>query len=247
MNIIYNIAIALAVTIIGYLLGSIPNGVIVGKIFYGKDPRDFGSHNSGGTNVTRLWGFKIGIIVYVLDFLKAVVSIWGTWAILTFVKFGDRALIPTTQMMLEGNVEGYLVTWPVYWLAYIGAGIGHCWPIFAKFKGGKAAAVTFAGALFTCWPAGTIGLITFFTLLLIKKYVSLSSIVTAIVGTIIGWLTLIPAIGPYMMIGFTYGLCPGYMYAIAFTVNAVILIYRHKANIIRLIHHEENKIGSHKK
>ncbi len=240
MNIFYNILAAFICLIIGYLLGSIPNGVIIGKVFYHKDPRDYGSHNMGGTNVLRLFGKKAGFAVYILDFLKAGITIWGLWALLTFVQFNGKALIPTTEMILNGNVDGYIIKWPVYWLGYMGVGIGHCWPIFVGFKGGKAAAVTFSGVLFSCWFATIAGIITFFTTLKAKKYVSLASLLTACVGLVCCWLTCIPNFGAVCMNGYLYGLCPGWEFALAFTINALILIYRHKANIIRLKNHNEN-------
>ena len=74
--ILYNILVAILIIIIGYLFGSIPNGIWIGKLFFHKDPRDFGSGNSGGTNVGRVFGKKFGVIVIILDAAKAVVPLY---------------------------------------------------------------------------------------------------------------------------------------------------------------------------
>ena len=84
MNILLNIGIALACIIWGFLIGSIPTGVIVGKVFFGVDPRDYGSHNSGGTNSGRVLGKKVGILVMVLDIAKTVIAFWTMWLFLHF-------------------------------------------------------------------------------------------------------------------------------------------------------------------
>jgi glycerol-3-phosphate acyltransferase PlsY len=79
-----NVITALVVLLYGYLWGSIQNGVLIGKIFFKKDPRDFGSHNSGGTNSGRLFGEKIGLLVIFLDMVKGLIAFWSVWAILRF-------------------------------------------------------------------------------------------------------------------------------------------------------------------
>ena len=79
--ILYNILAAILLIIIGYVFGSIPNGIWIGKIFFHKDPRDFGSGNSGGTNVGRVFGKKIGVLCIVLDCLKIIAPFIVAWAI----------------------------------------------------------------------------------------------------------------------------------------------------------------------
>ena len=75
MDALYITLILLASLIIGYLFGSISNGILLGKILFKKDPRDYGSHNSGGTNVGRTFGKKIGLICIILDILKTIINI----------------------------------------------------------------------------------------------------------------------------------------------------------------------------
>ncbi len=241
-TVLANLLSVITCLIIGYLFGSFPSGVVVGKLFFKQDPRDYGSKNSGGTNASRLWGFKYGIIVYIFDFLKLAIPLWGMWAILTFVRmYNDMPILANTDAILNNAVETYLVTWPVYWLVIIGCVLGHCYPIFAKFKGGKAAAVTYSSCLFSSWFVALCSISTFFIVLKIKKYVSLSSILGAIVASICSWLTCIPTFNLYVMYGNT--LCPGYVYAIVITCSMLILIYRHRTNIKRLLAGNESKIS----
>lgn len=241
-QVLVNIICAIICLLVGYLFGSIPVGVLVGKIFFKQDPRELGSKNSGGTNASRLWGFKYGIIVYILDFLKLAIPLWGLWAILTYVKmFDNLPLIPTTEMILDNNVDNYLITWPVYWLVVAGCILGHCYPLFASFKGGKAASVTFSSAIFSSWFVGICGAAAFFITLKIKKYISLSSIIGSIVVAICSWLTCIPTFNEFCMYGLT--LCPGYVFASVMTFAMLILIFRHRSNIIRIKNGNERKIS----
>lgn len=101
--------------IIGYLIGSIPWGVVIGKIFYHKDIREYGSGNSGGTNAGRVLGRPIGIIVILLDALKALI-------------------VMIIVNKISPGYEQY---------AGLAVCIGHCFPIFAGFKGGKAVASSY--------------------------------------------------------------------------------------------------------
>lgn len=238
--IFYNILAALICLAIGYLFGSFPSGVVVGKIFFKQDPRDYGSKNSGGTNASRLWGFKFGIIVYILDFIKVVIPLWGTWAILTYVKFNSTFLMPTTYQFLNSDISAFIIQWPVYWLVIFGAVLGHCYPAYVKFKGGKAAAVTFSSAIFSSWITGITSIIGFFVTLKIKKYISLSSIVGSVMAAISAWLTCIPVFQNYCMYGST--LCPGWVFGLTMTLSSIILIIRHSSNIKRIINGEERKI-----
>ena len=238
--ILYNIGLAIICLIVGYLFGSIPNGVWIGKIFFKDDVRNYGSHNSGGTNVSRVWGFKYGFLVYLFDFLKVAIPLWGMWTLLTFVKFGDLPLIPSTAQYLSGDISEFKVQWPVYWLVAFGAVVGHCYPLFAQFRGGKAASVTFSTAIFGSWFAGIVSMLGFVGTLKAKKYISLSSIMGTVLASIAAWLTCIPQIGVYLMYGST--LAPGYVFATVMTLSTIILIIRHKENISRISKGTESKI-----
>ncbi|GGE62535.1 glycerol-3-phosphate acyltransferase PlsY [Priestia taiwanensis] len=188
--------------ILGYLLGSIPSGLIVGKLGYGTDIRDHGSGNLGGTNTFRTLGKKAGFIVTIADILKGTIATLLPW-------------------LLQVDVN------PLF----IGtcAVIGHMYPLFAGFRGGKAVA-TSAGVILGYTPI--IFIILFFVFmgcLLTTKYVSLSSMLTsvaAIIASVIKHLTQgsdIPLI-------------------IIMSLLAAFVFYRHRANIGRILKKTEPKV-----
>ncbi len=191
--------------IIGYILGSIPNALIIGKIIYNKDVRLYGSGNLGGSNTGRVLGKKAGVTVMVLDVAKAILSI-----IITYYLFYDL---------------NYLLICGLF------SNIGHCYPIFANFKGGKAVS-TFIGylmgisfyyyhdPLFYLLP-----IIVFIIILYITKIVSISSILCSL------------SISLYLYI--KTGLSPTFIMTLFLSS---VLILRHKSNILRIIYNKENKI-----
>ncbi len=187
------------IVVLAYLLGSIPFALIVGKLGYGIDIREHGSGNLGGTNTFRVLGKKAGLIVTSADILK------GTLAACLPLLFG-----------LEDQLHPLLIG--------VAAVIGHTYPVFAKFKGGKAVA-TSAGVLLAYSPLLFIILIaSFFISLFISKYVSLSSMIAGIIGII-------------------YSLFTGDMpLIIVISLLASFVIYRHRANISRIIKGTEPKI-----
>jgi len=184
--------------ILAYLLGSIPTGLIVGKIGYKKDIRNFGSGNLGATNTFRVLGIKAGIIVTVVDILK------GTLAAVLPVLFGAEDVYPLAVGVL--------------------AVIGHMFPVFAKFKGGKAVA-TSSGVILGVNPLLFIIMVaTFLLILYLSKYVSLASMLTGIVTIIV---TIIQReLGLFIVT----------------TILTIFVIYRHTANIKRILNKTEPKI-----
>jgi glycerol-3-phosphate acyltransferase PlsY len=183
--------------IIAYLLGSIPSGLIVGKYGYGTDIREHGSGNLGGTNTFRVLGIKAGLIVTTADILK------GTLA----------ASLP---FLLGSDVITLIIG--------IFAVIGHMYPIFAGFKGGKAVA-TSGGVVLGINPIIFFLLLaTFFLVLYISKYVSLSSMITGVAGIIASVLFQ------------DYGL------TIIISIFTLFVIYRHRSNIKRILNKTEPKI-----
>ncbi|ELK45563.1 glycerol-3-phosphate 1-O-acyltransferase PlsY [Halobacillus sp. ACCC02827] len=183
--------------VLAYILGSIPSGLIVGKIGYGTDIREHGSGNLGGTNTFRVLGMKAGLIVTISDILKGTLA-----AAIPF--FAGADVIPL--------VIG------------IFAVIGHMYPVFAGFKGGKAVA-TSAGVILGVNPLVFLILVlSFFILLYISKYVSLSSMISGVIGIIAAVLTK------------DFGL------SIIIGLFTVFVIYRHRSNIKRIIDKTEPKI-----
>jgi glycerol-3-phosphate acyltransferase PlsY len=201
--------------VLGYVFGLFQTGYIYGKS-KGIDIRKQGSGNPGTTNSLRVLGIKAGIITFLGDLLKAILAVVVTWLI-----FKDR--YPDSVRLLE-----------LY--AGFGAVLGHNFPFYLGFKGGKGIAST-AGVILSVYPLAAIGcLIVFSVCLAISRYVSLSSIlmvltfmITALVANNLGYLDIA---GERMMEFDILVIC--------FTALA---IWRHRANIVRLIHGNENKLS----
>lgn len=239
--ILYNILIGFCCFFFGYIFGSIPNGVIIGKIFYKKDPRKEGSKNSGGTNVGRLFGKKAGLAVIILDMFKSVIPTLVIYFILKYSGLNEFLIQEFGQGFYDAGVL-------FIYLTPIGVAIGHCWPLFANFKGGKTVAVFCGFAIMSSWALIVLGAIVFFGMLKIKKYVSLASMMTATIVTAFTWIIyglnfiISNEYQNIIMWGNGNFLIMGWEFSMAISVIAILLIYRHKANIVRLVKHQENKI-----
>ena len=242
--ILYNIIACLLSLIFGYFFGSIPTGVILCRLFKGQDPRDFGSKNSGGTNVGRVFGMKLGAATIILDAFKTVFPMIFVYLILNFAGL-KTAFVNSFGENFYHNGLTMLV------LAPLGATIGHCYPIFANFKGGKAVA-SFAGfAIATSFLTFGLSLIAFLIVLKITKHVSLSSITGSLVAAVSAWvLYLIGTFAPNVNVNLMFWgfgqdvnwVVSSLEFAIVSTLIAIILIVRHKTNIKRLALHTESKI-----
>lgn len=197
------------VTVIGYLIGSISTAIIVGKFVAGDDIRSHGSGNAGATNTLRSYGKKAAILVLIGDCLKAVVSVIIA-IILSIIVDADK------NFMIYG--------------AGVGAAIGHNFPIFFGFKGGKGVLVSTVVMLFVDWRIGLVVFVVSIAIMAITKYVSLGSVLGA---TLFFVLSLIFHFGEYVYLAFAF-------------VLAGLLIVRHKDNIKRLIAGTENKLGQKK-
>jgi glycerol-3-phosphate acyltransferase PlsY len=248
--IIYNILIAISVTLVGYIFGSIPNGIWIGKVFFHKDPRDYGSGNSGGTNVGRVFGKKVGLIVIILDAAKAIIPLYMIWLFMVKVPlYNNLPLLPDmVTKYCGGDTTNYLVQWPVYWLSFVGATFGHCYPIFYKFNGGKNVSVFYGTATAAGWLFGIVPGLFFFVVLKLKKWVSLASVSCAWFSVLLSWIWAI-----LLMTGVVNGtnawlasygpaLECNYVFAIVMTIGAVILTIKHRANFERIKAGTESKI-----
>ena len=190
------------VLIIAYLLGSIPSGLIAGKAFFGIDIREHGSGNLGATNSFRVLGKKAGAFVTAADILK------GTAAASIPIIFDDTGV----HALLAG----------------LFAVIGHIFPVFAGFRGGKAVA-TSAGVLLAYNPLFFLLLLTIFVVVLLTtKYVSVASVTAAVAAFI------------YAIIHTVYKQDIPFLAVV--TALAFFVIYRHRANISRLRNGTEPKI-----
>lgn len=193
--------------IIAYLLGSIQTGLWIGKFFYHKNLRDYGSGNTGTTNTFRVLGAKAGSVTFIVDILK------GTIATLLPVLLGITGVSPL--------IFGFFTI------------LGHIYPIFSGFKGGKAVA-TSAGVLLGYSPLFLLFLLSIFAIVLyLYSMISLSSVVAAAVA-VIGVLTF-PAFG-FLLHGYDW------FFTIIIIIMATLIIVRHIDNMKRIKERNENLV-----
>lgn len=192
------------IAVIAYLLGSISFGMIVAKLKGGPNLREVGSKNTGATNVLRVMGVKTGLIVFVLDILKALIA----------------CIIGRVWMGLNGAM-----------VAGLAVVIGHNWPCFFQFKGGKGVASTLAVMLMTFPVPAVICYIVAIVLIATTKYVSLGSITLA-------------ALFALFVIATNWA---NWLVIVWVLIIAGLLIWRHHANIGRLLKGNENKLSFKKK
>lgn len=250
MDIIYNILIALGCLIFGYLLGSISFSILIGKVFYHQDPREYGSKNAGGTNAGRLWGKKVGFLIIVLDMLKTLAPMWICWAILTYAPCRGVTVCAPTEVYFSGMTAPYLVKWPVYLLANVGCILGHCWPLFANFKGGKGVSNFMGTIIGASWGLGWVPAgLWYFPCLKKCKYVSLTSITMGIIASIFAWVWTVLVMTGSIPHGFEWIVGYGatinvstWHYALIVTLMAGLMIARHHENIKKLREGTERKI-----
>jgi len=204
------IAELVVVVVIAYLLGSIPFGLIIGKLKSGVDIREYGSGKTGATNVMRTIGTKLGILTLVLDVVKAA----GAVMLATVIIDGSSGILTI------GGVS-------VYWqhIAQVAAGLaviaGHNWPVFAKFKGGRGVTAYFGTLFAICPPAGIFGAEVVAIAALRSRHMSMGSIL----GALAAWCLMVP-------LTIAYNLSPIYL-AYGLVVIA-LLVYQHHDNIKRL-------------
>lgn len=196
--------INLIAIICAYLIGSIPSGLWIGKIFYKTDIREHGSGNLGATNTFRTLGKKAGFVVTAMDILKGTVA----------------TLLPVIPFFADTTIHPLI-------LGAI-ATLGHMFPIFAGFRGGKAVATSGGVLLGYSWPLFVLLVIGFFISLKITKIVSLSSMVVSVVAVI------------YSIVN--WFLTGDIALLILVIILASFIFYRHRANIKRIKEGTEPKV-----
>lgn len=196
---------SMIIILLGYLIGSVPFALVIGKLFYKTDIRQHGSGNLGGGNAGRVLGKKAGVAVMTLDILKV-----------SFVVFLASRF---------GRGEAAIAC------GGLAAAIGHCYPLFARFKGGKAVA-TMYGFLFGLFVfvgyspwLFFLPLLVFLAVLYVTKIIALASMISAAAVTLYVRLTTDSA-----------------PIAAALLVFTLLIVVRHRKNIERILRHEENKI-----
>lgn len=183
---------------IGYVAGSIPFGLLLARVFGQGDIRKIGSGNIGATNVLRTGRKDLAVLTLLLDAAKAGLTGW---------------------------LVQHFMGAPFGYLAAAAALIGHCYPVWLKFKGGKGVATFFGGLFALVWPIGIVAAVVWLGTAFLTRLSSLGALLACVVSTIVGVFFLPQAAG--VMVGF---------------MSAVIIL-RHRENIGRLMRGEESKIG----
>ena len=204
----------LGILLAGYLLGSLPCGYLAGRLVAGVDIREQGSGSTGATNVLRVLGKGPALVVFLLDVLK------GTGAVVL-----AKAVLPGAGWAGTG-LDGWVVG------AGLAALAGHIWPVWLGWRGGKAVATALGMLLGLAWPVGLACFGVFLTVLSVSRIVSLSSMVAAI-GLPLLMLGWFPGHG---------GFRPAYL-ALAL-LTTVLVIWRHRANVKRLLEGSEPRLGA---
>lgn len=195
-------ALELLVIVVSYLLGSVSFSVLLAKLLKGIDIRQYGSGNAGATNTLRVLGKGPAILVLLLDVMKGIAAVW------------------------LGALVGGWGTWAPA-LCGIAAIIGHNWPLYFRFRGGKGIATTIGVMATLCfWPALIAGIIAILSIF-ITRYVSLGSLI---------FVALTPVF--LLITGFT----PPELWTSL--IIAVFAFWRHRTNIVKIVEGRENKIGS---
>ncbi|MDE3272271.1 glycerol-3-phosphate 1-O-acyltransferase PlsY [Pseudoalteromonas sp. SSM20] len=187
--------------VFAYLFGSISSAVLICKLFRLPDPRTTGSNNPGATNVYRIGGKLPASLVLVFDVLKGTIPVYGAY----FLK-------------IEPLYLGFIA---------IAACLGHIYPIFFGFKGGKAVATAFGSLLPLGFTLAGLLIVTWVGLIWLTGYSSLAAIITVSLAPLFTWF-----IKP--------------LYVLPVTMLAALIVFRHRANIIRLLQGKEPKVTQKK-
>lgn len=187
--------------VFAYLFGSISSAVLISKLFRLPDPRTAGSNNPGATNVYRIGGKTPAVLVLVFDILKGTIPVYGAY----FLK-------------IEPLYLGFIA---------IAACLGHIYPIFFGFKGGKAVATAFGSLLPIGFTLAGLLIVTWAGLIWLTGYSSLAAIITVSLAPLFTWF-----IKP--------------LYVLPVTMLAALIVFRHRANIVRLLQGTEPKVKQKK-
>ena len=203
----------LTLILMAYMLGSVPSAVWVGKMLYGIDVRDYGSGNAGATNTFRVLGKKAGLPVLIMDILKGFLAVKMVWL--------TGKYLPDTQQFI--NLELSLG---------IASLLGHIFPIFAGFRGGKGVATSLGVVIGIVPLAAAVSMIIFLLVFISSRFVSLGAITAALFF-------------PFVL-KFAVGTDSVWLLSFGVVVSSMVIV-AHRKNIKRLLKGEENKMNFSKK
>lgn len=199
--------------LVGYCFGCIQSAFLVGKLIYKIDIRDYGSGNAGTTNVTRTLGAKAGLFVFVFDVIKGAIAFFICYNIFTILE------------IIQGDL---IVNYSLVFATYggIGAILGHDFPFYLKFRGGKGVATTLGILLCVDYKIALITFVFGIISLLITKYISFASLLMLLIFPI--FLKIANAEEEIIIL---------------LIFNTILCYYQHRGNIVRLIKGEERKFS----
>jgi glycerol-3-phosphate acyltransferase PlsY len=207
--------------LLGYFLGSIPFGLLIGKAFSGKDIRQVGSGKIGMTNVMRAAGKKAAALSLVLDMAKSAFAVLCAHLIFSSSYADSIGAGPWRESAMV--------------LAALAAIAGHTWSVFLKFKGGRGVGTFIGGLLVMYWQAAVIGGGLMILIGIRTRYMSM--------GSIIGAVTAFIVLMSFSILGITFfGPVPDFVYVLYAMIGAIFIYVVHKDNVVRLFNGTERRI-----
>ena len=213
---------AFLTALVSYLIGSISGAIIISKKVSGSDIRESGSKNAGTTNMLRVHGKKLAILTLLVDVLKGVVAVL-IGMLIDFVlerQYGMKSFVSQSEWLV-GNMK---------YIAAVFAILGHDFPIYFGFKGGKGVATSIGVALVLDWKVGLVVMIAALIIMATTRYVSLGSVIGAVIY---------PCIVAAFMLGMDKF---NVIYLLCAVIIGLLIIVKHKSNIERLKKGTENKL-----
>ena len=212
--------IAILTALLAYLIGSVSGAIILSKQISGQDIRTEGSKNAGTTNMLRVHGKKAAVVTLLIDVLKGVIAtLIGVLV--------DRAVLSSAA----GTTEATYLVGSYRYIAALFAVLGHSFPIYFGFRGGKGVATSLGVILMLDWKIGLVVLIAALTIMLTTRYVSLGSIAAAVI--------YVCCVAVFMVATEKFNAA----YLIFALVLAALVIIKHRTNIVRLKNGIENKLS----
>ncbi|MBR1762479.1 MAG: glycerol-3-phosphate 1-O-acyltransferase PlsY [Eubacterium sp.] len=223
--------------VLSYLIGSLNSSIIMSRVLKKDDIRESGSGNAGATNMVRTYGRAYGILAFLLDFAKVLLAYLIVYLIFSRI---DADMFTKYEYFFK-VISGFFCF------------IGHIYPCFFGFRGGKGVTVCAAMICLLDWRLFVLGFILFFAIVFITKYISFSSIAFAVFYPVCTFFLFdkdFSFIKHYIVNKNSFGEKEMTFRLIALAISivfSIIVLVKHRENIKRLIKGEENKIGSHKK